>query len=128
MIRSAILASPASRLRLAAAALFAIAALASQSASAQTPEYVGTWATQAAQCRLGQESQDAPMIIRRDGYDQHEAHCTFKSISKRGTTWTALASCMVEGDTQELGFTMQVAGNRLTIRDEFGTRVLTRCR
>jgi hypothetical protein len=110
-----------------AAMLLAVAAT-SQGASAQTRDYVGTWASQPAQCRLGQESQDAPMIIKRDGYDQHEAHCTFKSSRKQGATWTIVAECQVEGDKQEHKFTFRVANNRLTIGDEAGTRTLQRCR
>jgi hypothetical protein len=115
------------KIRLAAVALLCLP-ITSETATAQTPEYVGTWAARAAQCRLGQESQDAPMIIKRDRYDQHEAHCIFKSVRKQGQVWTILSECEVEGDKQNHNFTLQVSGNRLTIRDEIATRVLQRCR
>jgi hypothetical protein len=109
-------------------AALAAAAIIPDAALAQTPAYVGTWASRPAQCRLGQEVQDAPMIIKRDGYDQHEAHCKFNSVQAQGKAWTVKAKCMVEGDTQDYGFVLQVSGNRLTIKDEAGTRNLARCR
>ncbi|MEA2904569.1 MAG: hypothetical protein QOI12_1956 [Alphaproteobacteria bacterium] len=97
-------------------------------AFAQAPPYVGTWASRTAQCRVGQESQNAPLIMRRDGYDQHEAHCKFTSVRAQGPAWAVKAQCMVEGDTQNMDLVLQVSGNRLTIRDEAGARTLERCR
>jgi hypothetical protein len=112
---------------LVAVALFAAAALASRSAAAQTPPFVGKWASQAPQCRLGQQAENAPMIIRRDGYDQHETHCKFKSVRPQMPAYAVKAQCQVEGDTQDVDMVFQVAGNRLTIRDEAGARVLQKC-
>jgi hypothetical protein len=98
-----------------------------EGALAQTPAYVGTWGSQPAQCRLGQDQQDAPMIIKRDGYDQHETHCKFSSVRAKGLAWTVKAKCTVEGDTQNPTLVLRASGNRLTIRDEAGTRTLQRC-
>src|SRR5262245_22631682 len=95
---------------------------------AQSPAYVGTWASRPAQCRVDQSSQNAPLIMRRDGYDQHEAHCRFTSVRAQGPAWAVKARCTVEGDTQEMDLVLQVSGNRLTIRDEGGARTLERCR
>ena len=112
----------------AAVAMVTAAAIIPNRAAAQTPTYAGTWGSQPAQCRLGQESQDAPMVVRRDGYDQHEAHCKFSSIRAQGPTWAVKARCTVEGDTQNLALVLRVSGNRLTIRDDAGARTLQRCK
>lgn len=111
-------------------AVLAVATIISQGqgALAQMPAYVGTWGSQPAQCGLGQDQQDAPMIIKRDGYDQHETHCKFSSVRAKVPAWTVKAKCTVEGDTQNPTLVLRVSGNRLTIRDEAGTRTLQRCR
>ena len=105
---------------------FLAATLTSGAASAQA--YFGTWASQPAQCKVGQDQQNAPMIMRRDGYDQHETHCTFNSVRQKGSTWVARAVCSVEGDKQTTTLTLSVDNDRLTMRDERGARVLQRCR
>jgi len=116
-----------SPLHAAVAALLCVATAVPQNALAQTPAYVGTWAAQTHQCRLGQDTQDAPMIIRRNRYDQHETHCTFRSVHRQGSIWKIKAQCQVEGDRQDVDFSLQVAGNRLTFRDRYGARALRRC-
>ncbi len=114
---------------LAAATLVMSGALAPGSGFAQDRAYVGTWAAKRAQCRLGQDKQDAPLVLTRNGYDQHETHCKFGSVRAQGkNTWRARAKCSVEGDTQSHSFTLVVAGSSLTIRDARGARVLRRCR
>ena len=105
----------------------AIAALVAAPALAQTPAYVGTWASDPAQCRVGQEEENAPMIVRRDGYDQHEAHCRFTSIAPKGATWSVKARCTVEGNSVNLDLTLAVSGDRLTVRDERGPSTYQRC-
>lgn len=97
-------------------------------AVAQTPAYVGTWAAKPTHCKLGQEDPNAPMLLRRDGYDQHEAHCTFKSVRRQGKAWAVKAQCEVEGDKQAHDFTFAVAGQRLMVGDGRGSRILRRCR
>jgi hypothetical protein len=115
-------------LALAAAALIGGAML-SAGALAQQPAYVGTWASKPAQCRLSQGGQHAPLIMRRDGYDQHETHCRFSNIRAKGrSTWRLRAACSVQGDRQTLTLTLTVSKNRLTIRNRYGRRTLTRCR
>jgi hypothetical protein len=68
------------------------------------------------------------MIMRRNRYDQHETHCTFKSVRPQHPAWAVKAQCQVEGDTVDIDLVLQVTGDRLTIRDETGTRTLQRCR
>ena len=97
-------------------------------AQAQTPAYVGTWASEPAQCTVGQEEENAPLIIKVRGYDQHETHCEFTSVSNIGSGWAAKASCDVEGDHQNLSLTLTVAGNRLTIHDKRGDSIYRLCR
>jgi hypothetical protein len=106
----------------------AVAALVATPALAQTPAYIGTWATEPAQCRVGQEEENAPMIMRRDGYDQHEAHCRFTSVSPKGAAWSVRARCMVEGNNMSLNLALAVTGDRLTVRDEHGPSTYQRCR
>jgi hypothetical protein len=101
------------------AALLALSAL---PAAAQA--YVGTWASDPAQCRNGQEVEDAPMIMKAKRYDQHETHCTFSSVTRRGAAWTVKARCDVEGDKQNASFQMEVVGDTLTMDG----RTLQRCR
>jgi hypothetical protein len=105
-----------------------IAAFAATPALARSPAYVGTWASEPAQCRVGQEEQNAPMIMRRDGYDQHEAHCKFTSVSPKGAAWRVRARCVAEGNKTTINLTLAVTGNRLTVRDERGPSTYQRCR
>ena len=110
--------------------LLAAAALAlavPSGALAKSPAYVGTWASEAAQCKAGQEMENAPMVMQARRYDQHETHCTFASVTARGATWAVKARCQVEGDTQRLNFTLAVSGNTLTMKEGGGTRTLQRC-
>jgi hypothetical protein len=96
-------------------------------AAAQT--YIGIWGVSPAQCVVDQSRQDAPMIMRRNRYDQHETHCTFVNIRKSGdTTWRVRARCTVEGDRQMHTFTMSVTDAVMTVREGRAARTLVRCR
>jgi hypothetical protein len=96
-------------------------------ALAQSPAYVGTWASQPAQCRVGQEVQDAPLIMKAGRYDQHEAHCKFASVTRRGAAWVVKARCQVEGSVQHSNFTLSVSGTTLAMKEGGVTRALRRC-
>jgi hypothetical protein len=112
-----------------AAAALVMCVLAPSDSSAQGSAYAGTWAPKRAQCRLAQDKPDAPLVLTRDGYDQHETHCKFGSVRAHGKdTWRVRAKCSVQGDAQNHTFTLVVAGASLTIRDERGARILRRCR
>lgn len=92
------------------------------------PAYVGTWASSPAQCKLGQSAENAPVVMKPKGYDQHEAHCTFTSvITTARDTWRVKGTCTVEGDKQSLSMTLSVKGDVLTMRDT-GIRRLQRCK
>lgn len=106
------------------AALFA----ASGATVAAEPAYVGTWGVDAAQCRKPQDVQGAPMIVRRDGYDQHEAHCAFTSVKNAGSGWSVVAACSVEGDKQRHTFKLAVAGGRLVMDEGGSVSRFIRCR
>jgi hypothetical protein len=114
-----------------AAAALAIAmagAVAPGHGFAQDETYVGTWAAKRTHCRLSQDKPNAPLILTRAGYDQHETHCKLASVRAQGNdTWRTWAKCSVEGDAQSHDFTFTVAGRRLTIRDGRGARILQRC-
>ena len=96
-------------------------------ASASEPAYVGTWARDIAQCAVPQEQEGAPMVFSNKGYDQHEAHCMFKSVTGEGSEWKISAVCSVQGDTQDLNFSLSLDGENLKIIDERGPQVLVRC-
>lgn len=96
-------------------------------ASASEPAYVGTWARDIAQCAVPQEQEGAPMVFSNKGYDQHEAHCMFKSVTGEGSVWKISAVCSVQGDTQDLNFSLSLDGENLKIIDERGPQVLVRC-
>lgn len=106
------------------AALFATIS----SASAADPSYIGTWATDLAQCKVGQERQEAPLVLSKDGYDQHETHCKFKSVDGADGEFKVTSDCTVEGNAQPYDFTLTVSGDTLTVTDETGSRDLLRCK
>lgn len=97
-----------------AAMLIAAASTGTSPASAAERSFAGTWSQDAKSCKLAQEVQGAPVIMTAKGYDQHEAHCAFKSVKRmKGNSWRIKASCMVEGDAQADTFTLRVAGDTL---------------
>ena len=86
----------------------------STATTAAAESYVGTWAVDLASCRIPQEMQGAPHIFTRDGFDQHEAHCTFADVSQTGpNSWRVAAACQVEGDEASLGWDMTVDGDTM---------------
>lgn len=97
-------------------------------AHAANPAYVGTWGISAAQCRLGQDVQGAPLVMRAKGFDQHEAHCAFTSVKRSGNGWNVRAACAVEGDKQAHRYTLKVAGDVLTMTQGGVSRSYQRCR
>jgi nucleoid-associated protein YgaU len=96
-------------------------------ATAGEPAYIGTWADSADQCGKPQDVQDAPMIISKDRFDQHEAHCEFTSISGNGNEWKVTSKCTVEGDEQPYEFGMSVADKSLAMVDDAGTHIYAKC-
>ena len=91
-------------------------------------DFVGTWTYDLTQCKAPQDASEAPMVVTKGGYDQHETHCTFKSVEGTGPDWKVKAECTVEGDTQALDMTLTVSGDTLTVADDNGTRDLLRCK
>lgn len=108
-------------------ALLAIPLLAAVPAYA-APSYVGTWASDIAQCTVDQSRQEAPLVLQEKRFDQHETHCTFKSIAGENEEWNVKSDCQIEGSAEPYDFTLTVSGDTLSITDEFGTRDLLRCR
>ena len=109
-----------------AAVLLAASALAAP-AHAEDPAYVGTWSGDLEQCKAPQDKQGAPMVIAKDRYDQHEAHCEFKSVEGAAPEWKITADCTVEGSTQAMEYAFTVSGDTLTITDDTGTQDLLKC-
>lgn len=119
---------PACKCLAAAAAVLAACTAGPLPALASTPAYVGTWGTDAANCKLPQDQQGAPMVISTKGYDQHEAHCTFASVARKGRVWMVDAQCSIEGDKQKDSFTLQVNGNKLVMAHGNRARTYVRCK
>jgi hypothetical protein len=100
----------------------------SASAPAHAGSYVGTWAASASQCKLLQDVEDAPLVMKSNRYDRHEAHCAFGRVSHTGTKWHTRATCDIEGDKQKRGLTLSVRGSRLTINySDGGSESYQRC-
>ena len=99
-------------------------------AQAADPTYVGTWGIDAAQCKVPQEQEGAPMIITANGYDQHEAHCTFTSAKTEGLLSIIAADCSVEGDSQNVSLELEVTGDVLILGRSTtkAARKLVRCK
>lgn len=89
--------------------------------------FVGTWATDLAQCKIGQDRQEAPLVLSERGYDQHESHCTFKSVEGGDGEWKVKSDCTIEGNAEPYDFTLTVSGDTLTVTDESGSRDLLKC-
>ena len=96
--------------------------------------HVGTWGTGPAQCALGQDEEDAPLVMTATGYDQHKIHCRFRSVTAKADTaegepktWHVSAECSGRGSKEAYEFTLLLQDNSLTFRDNEGDRVLERC-
>ncbi len=109
-------------------AMFAAVTALALPARADDAPYVGTWALDIANCKTPQDSQDAPLVIAKDRYDQHEVHCTFKSVDAKESDYKVAGDCTVEGNAQSYDFTLTVSGDTLTFTDEAGARDFLRCK
>lgn len=124
-------------LRAAAIAAAAIALLATgfvpavsvaTASAADAPPFIGTWSLDPADCSAGQESENAPLVITKERYDQHESHCAFKSVENENGDWKIAADCTVEGSSIPYDFTLTVSGDTLTFADTGGPRDFLRCK
>ncbi len=114
--------------RLITAAIFAGVMSGIAAFPVQAADYTGTWAADLSQCKMGQDSQDAPLIITAKGSDQHESHCTFEGLKSSGAgEWSGKAACSIEGDKQSFDIKMTVSGDTLTLTEDGAARDLLRC-
>jgi hypothetical protein len=111
-----------------AAAAIVVSVAAAGAVHAADPPYVGTWSLDPVNCSAGQETQSAPLVLAKDRYDQHESHCTFKSIEQKDSDWKVKSECTVEGSATPYDFTLTVSGDTLTFTDEGGARDFLRCK
>jgi hypothetical protein len=116
-------------LSLAGALLMATACMvAAGPAEAADASFTGTWSADLSKCKTPQDDGEAPMIVTKSGYDQHEAHCTFKTVKETGKgEWKVTGSCSVEGDEQPLDDMFTVSGNTLSIGGGGSSQDLLRC-
>ncbi len=119
-------AKPTAILVLFAIACVALAAL--HPVRAADAAYVGTWGVDAEHCKTGQDQEGAPYVFRKDGYDQHEAHCTFKTVTHTGDEFKFTSECSVEGDVQSDDTVITVTGDTLIWGDGAGAPNLMRCK
>jgi hypothetical protein len=92
------------------------------------PAYVGTWGVDLAQCKNPQDIMEAPMQMAADRFDQHEAHCTFTTITETAPgAWKVTQACTVEGDESTGDMTFSVEGDTLTLDPGSLARKLVRC-
>lgn len=111
------------------AALFLGAlALAAPARADEAPTYVGTWSLEPTNCAAAQESENAPLVIAKDHYDQHESHCTFKSVEGGNGEWKIGSECTVAGSPTPYDFSLTVSGDTLTFTDSGGPRDFLRCK
>ena len=112
----------------------AAAALATVPAAAQTPKpstlpaYVGTWALDSSQCTLTQDDENAPLVMRADGYQQQTETCSFSSVKPVKKNWAVKGSCSIDGKKEPLSVTLSIVNDELNIDDGSGVRELKRCR
>ncbi|MDO9411460.1 MAG: hypothetical protein Q7T81_02645 [Pseudolabrys sp.] len=112
----------------ACAALLAYAAPAfAQSAPGAAPAFVGTWALEAAQCTLPQDNENAPLIMRANGYQQQTEQCSFTSVKPQKKAWAVKGSCSIEGKKEPLSVTLSLVNGELNIDDGTGVREFKRC-
>lgn len=109
-------------------AIVLVSALAVSTPLRAEDAFVGTWSLDPAQCGAGQESENAPLVIAKDRYDQHESHCTFKSVEGGGSEWKIASECTVEGSATPYDFNLTVSGDTLTFTDSGGPRDFLRCK
>jgi hypothetical protein len=107
--------------------IFLLLAATLPAGAADDAPYVGVWALEVRNCGVEQASPDAPMLVAKDRYDQHETHCSFKSVAANDADYKVSAECTVEGDTQTADFMLTVSGDTLTFTDETSARDFLRC-
>jgi hypothetical protein len=104
------------------------ALLGASAARADDPPFVGTWSLDPTYCSAGQETENAPLVMTKERYDQHESHCTFKSVEAKDSDWRITSECTAEGSAMPYDFTLTVSGDTLTFTDSGGARDFLRCK
>ncbi|MEI9901674.1 MAG: hypothetical protein WDN31_17925 [Hyphomicrobium sp.] len=97
-------------------------------ARAEDPAFVGKWSLDPANCGAAQDSENAPLVIAKDRYDQHESHCAFKSVDGGNGEWKISSECTVEGSPMPYDFGLTLSGHTLTFTDSGGPRDFLRCK
>jgi hypothetical protein len=114
--------------RAAPAFFFLVLSATAVAAEAADAPYVGTWGIDTEHCMVAQDQEGAPYVFRKDGYDQHEAHCTFKTVTHSGNDYKFTSECVVEGDVQSDDIVITISGDKLTWGDGSGAPDLMRCK
>lgn len=111
-----------------ATAVLIVATVLTAAARADDPGFVGKWSLDPANCSAAQESENAPLVIAKERYDQHESHCAFKSVNGGNGEWKIASECTVEGSPMPYDFGLTLSGDTLTFTDSGGARDFLRCK
>lgn len=86
--------------------------------------FVGTWASDAAECR---PALGAGVRISRRRAEGYGGVCSFGSVQREGSAWRVKAVCAGSGTTWNANINLAVSGDRLRWSSERGTTVYVRC-
>jgi len=100
------------------------AALGKQQALTAAETFMGTWASDAAECR---PALGAGVRISRRRAEGYGGVCSFGSVQREGSAWRVKAVCAGSGTTWNANINLSVSGDRLRWSSERGTTVYVRC-
>ncbi len=100
------------------------AAVGKQQALTAAETFMGTWASDAAECR---PAQGGGIRISRRRAEGHGAACSFGPIEREGSGWRVSAVCAGNGTAWNANINLAVSGDRLQWSSERGTAVYVRC-
>jgi peptidoglycan hydrolase-like protein with peptidoglycan-binding domain len=100
------------------------AALDNRQALRAAEPFIGTWASEAADCPAAQGTGIRIGLRRAEGYG---AACSFGPIRREGAEWHVKAVCTGNGTTWNANINLAVSGDRLRWSSERGTTVYVRC-
>jgi hypothetical protein len=86
--------------------------------------FIGTWASDAADCRAVQGAAIRISLRRAEGYG---AACSFGPMRREASGWHVKAVCTGNGTAWNANINLAVSGDRLRWSSERGTTVYVRC-
>jgi hypothetical protein len=99
------------------------AALGQRQALGAAEPFIGTWASDAADCRA---TQGAGVRISLRRAERYGAACSFGPMRREDAEWRVKAVCTGNGTTWNANINLAVSGDRLRWSSERGTTVYVR--